>query len=195
MGQAHFSEPVFLKLHRAGNFRAGSAAEAVEYIEHHWQGDCTPHYRQAKVLCHAAVDGIVAAETARLALVDAARRSGILADGRLVDGIPTNTSFIALPEIWRSKATSNDEVTESDFLGYSKASDILNDPTLSPSRKRVLLAYWASDLHAVSGAPALRSVQGVTVTIDSLFDALCKLDVEIDQAAMASPHAGRGQSW
>src|SRR6476620_7423186 len=77
-----------------------------------------------------------------------------------------------------------DEVTDSDLVGYYRAKDILDDPSLSPSRKRAMLAYWASDANAVSGAPALRSIRGVTVTIDSLFEAMAAIDSEVDQAAM-----------
>jgi hypothetical protein len=78
----------------------------------------------------------------------------------------------------------NDDVTESDFVGYFRAADILDDPSLSTSRKKALLAYWASDINTVGGTPGLRSVRGVTVSIDSLFNAMSRLDVEIDQAAI-----------
>lgn len=76
------------------------------------------------------------------------------------------------------------EVTDSDLIGYWKASDIVEDPSLSVSRKRAMLAHWASDIHAVAGAPALRNARGVTVSIDSLLEALAKLDDEVDAPAM-----------
>jgi hypothetical protein len=73
--------------------------------------------------------------------------------------------------------TFDDEITDSDLIGYLRPRDIVDDPRLSVSRKRALLAYWASDIHAVIGAPALRSlVAGVTVSIDDIFDALKRLD-------------------
>jgi hypothetical protein len=88
-----------------------------------------------------------------------------------------------------------DEVTDADLVGYWRASDILGDPSLSVSRKRALLAHWASDINAVAGAPALRCVRGVTVTIDSLLDALARLDNEIDLAAMPADGARSQQTW
>lgn len=78
----------------------------------------------------------------------------------------------------------NDDVTESDFVGYFRAADIVEDPSLSASRKKALLAFWASDINAVDGTPGLRNVYGVTVAIDSLFEAMSQIDLEIDQAAM-----------
>lgn len=88
------------------------------------------------------------------------------------------------------------EVTDSDLIGYWKASDIVEDPSLSVSRKRAMLAHWASDIHAVAGAPALRNARGVTVSIDSLLEALAKLDDEIDASAMPvqAPN-GQSSSW
>ena len=64
------------------------------------------------------------------------------------------------------------------------------------SRKRAMLAHWASDIHAVAGVPAFRNVRGVTVSIDSLLEALAKLDDEIDAAAMPvqAPN-GQSSSW
>lgn len=197
MRHAPFSAPVFLKLHSSGNFRAGSPREAVQYLEQHWQGEHTAHYRQARVLCHAAVDGIVEAETARTALIDAAGRAGVLANGREVDGKPTNTTYVSAPELWHlpvSDTDDEDEVTDSDLVGYYRAADIVGDPALSPSRKRALLAYWASDIHAVAGAPGLRSIRGVTVTIDSLLDAMVELDAAIDQGAMVAAEASSGRA-
>jgi len=80
-----------------------------------------------------------------------------------------------------------DDVAESDFVGYFCAADIVDDPSLSRSRKKALLAFWVSDINAVAGTPGLRTMRGVTVTVDSLFDAMSILDNEIDQAAMAIP--------
>jgi hypothetical protein len=82
-------------------------------------------------------------------------------------------------------STDLDEVTDADLVGYWRAADIVSDPAISVTRKRALLAFWASDIHAVAGAPALRSARGVTVSIDSLFDALAALDDEVDAASMS----------
>lgn len=202
MGHRPFSKPVFLKLHQTGNFQARNAWEAYEYLDLHWPGARTVHYRQAKALCQLAIDGAVEAETARRAVIDAAQRAGLLATKWEVDGTPTNTTYVVGNAAWPSSSTvqaglaeEEDEVTDSDFVGYNRATDILNDPALSPSRKRALLAHWASDIHAVAGVPGLRCVRGVTVSIDSIFEALCELDLEVDQAAMISGSARAGDSW
>ena len=71
----------------------------------------------------------------------------------------TETSVIDLHEI--------DEafVSDSDLIGFFKPSEIVHDPVLTLARKRQLLAYWGSDIHAVAGAPALRTyAHGATVT-------------------------------
>jgi hypothetical protein len=88
-----------------------------------------------------------------------------------------------------------DEVSDADLVGYWRASDILGDPALSTSRKRALLAHWASDINAVAGSPALRCVRGVTVTIDSLLEALARLDNEVDLAAMPVDAAKSQRTW
>lgn len=193
MGHSSFSKPLFLKLHDTGNFQARNAWEAHEYLDLHWPSARTAHYRQAKALCRAAVDGLVDAEAARQALIDAAQRAGLLASKWEVGGRPTQTSYIAVNPA--AGTAADDDVSDSDLIGYNRAKDILNDPSLSPSRKKALLAYWASDIHAVAGAPGLRSARGVTVSIDSLFAAMSELDAEIDQAAMVlnAPHSG--DSW
>ena len=74
-----------------------------------------------------------------------------------------------------------DEVTDGDLIGYSRPKDIVDDVALPVSRRRALLAYWGSDIHAVIGAPALRSFPfGVAVAIDEIFDALKALDGQYD---------------
>ena len=86
----------------------------------------------------------------------------------------------------------SDDVTDSDLLGFSKPSDIAEDQSLPVSRRRELLAYWASDIHAVTGAPALRSYDfGVAVTIDEILEALKSLDDQYDLPPAASDDAGR----
>lgn len=194
MGHRPFSKPVFLKLHRTGNFQARSAWEALEYLDLHWPQARTAHYRQARALCQSAVDGFVEAETARNAVVDAAQRAGLLAHGWDVDGVATNTVFVATrpaPAI----DDDEDEVTDVELIGYNHPRDILKDPTLAPSRKKRLLAYWGSDIHAVAGAPALRCVRGISVTIDDIQAAMNTLDEEIDAAAMPTPAATRNRQF
>ena len=97
MGHRSFSKPVFLKLHRTGNFQARSPWEALEYLDLHWPGARTAHYRQARALCDAAINGLVDAEEARKAVVDAAQRAQILASGWQVDGQVRNTVYIRNP--------------------------------------------------------------------------------------------------
>jgi hypothetical protein len=79
-------------------------------------------------------------------------------------------------------------VSDSDLIGFWKPSEIVQDPVLTVARKRQLLAFWASDIHAVIGQPALRSfAHGPTVSIDDIKAALCELDTMVDPAAMTSP--------
>ena len=76
-------------------------------------------------------------------------------------------------------------VSDSDLIGYFKPSEIVHDPMLTLARKRQLLAYWASDIHAVTGAPALRSYAfGTAVPIDDIQAALRELDTTVDAAAI-----------
>ena len=83
----------------------------------------------------------------------------------------------------------NDDPTDGDLIGYSRPRDIASDQALPVSRRRELLAYWASDIHTVAGSPALRSYDfGVAVSIDEIFEALKSLD---DQYDLPPPAAGR----
>ena len=80
----------------------------------------------------------------------------------------------------------DDAITDSDLVRYLHPRAIVADPELSPSRKRELLAHWASDIHAVRGAPALRCVYGATTSIDDIFAALRQLDELVDAGAISS---------
>jgi hypothetical protein len=55
---------------------------------------------------------------------------------------------------------------------------VVNDPDLTLSEKRAILASWASDACAVEAAPALRQPPGAgkTVEFDDIMDALRLLD-------------------
>jgi len=78
-------------------------------------------------------------------------------------------------------------VSDSDLIGFRRPRDIVTDPVLTVARKRQLLAYWASDIHAVAGAPALRSIAfGPAVTIDDIQAALVELDDMIDLPAIST---------
>ena len=194
MGHRPFSKPVFLRLHRTGNFQARSAWEALEYLDLHWPEARTAHYRQARALCQSAVDGLVDAETARKALIDAAQRAGLLARGWEVDGVPRNSVFIATRTMPADDRT-DDEITDIDLIGYNHPREIARDPALAPTRKREMLAFWASDIHAVADSPALRCVRGVTVSIDEILEALKSLDGEIDPSAMQQAAHSSGHPY
>jgi hypothetical protein len=72
-------------------------------------------------------------------------------------------------------------VSDSDLIGFNTPREIVHDPILTVARKRQLLAYWGSDIHAVNGAPALRSYAfGTAATIDEIKAALVELDEMVD---------------
>jgi hypothetical protein len=81
MADRPFKKPVYLSLNSTGNFQARGAWEALEYLDRYWSGPHGPHYRRAKLLCQQAVDGFVSPDIARLALIDAAQRVGVLERG------------------------------------------------------------------------------------------------------------------
>jgi hypothetical protein len=86
-------------------------------------------------------------------------------------------------------------VCDSDLIGFNRPQDIVRDPMLTIARKRQLLAYWASDIHAVRGAPALRAYAfGPTVSIDEIKAALCQLDEMVDMP-IAAAGSGAGASF
>jgi hypothetical protein len=55
---------------------------------------------------------------------------------------------------------------------------LVNDPDLTLSEKRAILASWASDICGREGAPALRCIPGTfkPVAFDDVMDALRNLD-------------------
>jgi hypothetical protein len=76
-------------------------------------------------------------------------------------------------------------VSDSDLIGFDRPRDIVQDPMLTLGRKRQLLAYWGSDIHAVAGSPALRAYAfGTAVSIDDIREALCELDEMVDLPAI-----------
>jgi hypothetical protein len=96
MGHRPFNKPVYLRLNSIGTYQASSAWEACEYLDLHWPAARTARYRRAKSLCQAAIDGLVSAELARRAVVDAAQRAGLLAHGWKMDPDRTKSVFRAV---------------------------------------------------------------------------------------------------
>ncbi|MHA6731526.1 DUF982 domain-containing protein [Devosia sp. A369] len=96
MGQRPSKKPVFLRLNSTGNYQACSAWEALEYLDLHWPAAPSAHFRHAQQLCRGAVDGAIDAEPARLALIDAAQRAGILEQGWKTQPDGTRTVFRAV---------------------------------------------------------------------------------------------------
>lgn len=79
------------------------------------------------------------------------------------------------------------EVTDGDLIGYDRPRDIVTDPELTLARKRELLAYWASDIHAIPNFPTLRSLSfGRTANIDDIQAALKRLDEMLPPGALPS---------
>jgi len=190
MGHRPFSKPVFLKMNQIGNFQARSAWEALEYLDLHWPEARTAHFRRARALCQSAVDGHVDSEVARSALVDAAQRAGLLATGWEVDGVRSNTVFIATTP---PPLDDDDEITDIDLIGYNHPRELVQDPAVAPSRKKRMLAFWGSDVHAVAGVPGFRCVRGVTVALDDIRLAMAAVDDQIDPAAIRSGTSPRNQ--
>jgi hypothetical protein len=56
--------------------------------------------------------------------------------------------------------------------------DVVTHPGLDVSRKRAILASWASDASAIASCPALRAPAGLKnpISIDEILDALAELD-------------------
>jgi hypothetical protein len=87
----------------------------------------------------------------------------------------------------------DDKVTNADLAGYYSPKNIVDDVEITVSRKRALLAHWASDIHVVPGMPALRHGWKVTTSIDAIMAAMAQLDEMVDPAAVATK-AGPGSA-
>jgi len=60
---------------------------------------------------------------------------------------------------------------------FLNPSEVVNDPDLTLTEKRSILASWASDACAIEAAPALREVPGGNrVKVDEILEALQELD-------------------
>ncbi len=61
--------------------------------------------------------------------------------------------------------------------------EVVEDLLLTRTEKREILASWASDLHAVPDAPALRQLEnGAVIRLDAILTALQSLDDETSDA-------------
>ena len=86
---------------------------------------------------------------------------------------------------------------------FSHPREVVDDPDLTLSEKRSILASWASDARAVEAAPNLRKIRGSTVRLDEILEALRELDVlarsraaswarrRLQRAAMERAHGQR----
>jgi hypothetical protein len=65
---------------------------------------------------------------------------------------------------------------------FAHPSEVVNDPDLTLSEKRAILASWASDACALEAAPTLRRQPGNRpVAFDEIMDALRELDRQAGQ--------------
>jgi hypothetical protein len=75
---------------------------------------------------------------------------------------------------------------------FAQPMDVVNDPDLTLSEKRAILAAWASDACAAEAVPALRCAPGHTpVQFDDIMDALRLLDRQAAQFGKPIPHYRR----
>jgi len=80
-----------------------------------------------------------------------------------------------------SDRTNDDDFDIDELLhpanAFGHPSEVVNDPDLTLSEKRAILASWASDACAIEAAPELRARQGASpVRFDDIMDALRTLD-------------------
>src|SRR5215217_8161777 len=75
---------------------------------------------------------------------------------------------------------------------FAHPSEVVNDPDLTLSEKRAILASWASDACAVEALPALRQAPGTSpVRFDEIMDALRTLDRQANEQYKPKPHYRR----
>ncbi|MEA2990617.1 MAG: hypothetical protein QOG83_3328 [Alphaproteobacteria bacterium] len=75
---------------------------------------------------------------------------------------------------------------------FAHPSDVVNDPDLTLTEKRAILASWASDACAVEAVPALRQPPGRRpVRFDDIMDALSMLDRQAESRYRPRPHYRR----
>ncbi len=74
------------------------------------------------------------------------------------------------------------------LAGLTAPEQVLDHPALNLAQKRAILAYWASDIHAVADAPALRQLDnGARVEVDAILSALKRLDGVEDTKGASVP--------
>jgi hypothetical protein len=75
---------------------------------------------------------------------------------------------------------------------FTHPSEVVNDPDLTLSEKRAILASWASDACAVEAVPALRQAPGTSpVRFDDIMDALRTLDRQANEQYKPKPRYRR----
>jgi hypothetical protein len=75
---------------------------------------------------------------------------------------------------------------------FCQPMEVVNDPELTLSEKRALLAAWASDACAVEAVPALRCAPGRSpAQFDDIMDALRVLDQQASDGCKPLPHYRR----
>jgi|HubBroStandDraft_6_1064221.scaffolds.fasta_scaffold455623_1 hypothetical protein len=75
---------------------------------------------------------------------------------------------------------------------FAQPMDVVDDPDLTLSEKRAILAAWASDACAVEAMPALRRAVGhALVQFDDIMDALRLLDRQAAHFGKPVPHYRR----
>jgi hypothetical protein len=94
------------------------------------------------------------------------------------------------------EADRRDDFDFNDLLhpaqAFAHPKDVANDPDLTLSEKRAILASWASDACAVEAAPALRRPPGSQpVAFDEIMDALRALDQQARDQFKPVPHYRR----
>jgi hypothetical protein len=94
----------------------------------------------------------------------------------------------------RGLSQDRDDALDLDALlhpaqAFEHPMNVVNDPDLTLSEKRAILAAWASDACAVEAAPALRRApDGGTVRFDDVMDALRALDQRAGSERKRRPH-------
>jgi hypothetical protein len=96
-----------------------------------------------------------------------------------------------------SKQPRTDDGLDLDALlhpaqAFAHPSEVVQDPDLTLSEKRAILASWASDACAVEAVPALRRAPGApAVRFDDIMDALRTLDRHASEQYKPKPHYRR----
>ncbi|HZZ62352.1 MAG TPA: hypothetical protein VFE63_14465 [Roseiarcus sp.] len=83
------------------------------------------------------------------------------------------------------RATPTPDFLAAPILNLHHPSEVLAHPGLTAEERRAILAGWASDVHAVEGAPWLRQLEnGARIPIEEILRALSRLDDEPASSAL-----------